>query len=259
MFVPSAMTCPSCGASSSPQQWAQSTGDPFACRKVCPDCGAEHDERDIPHRLRHVVVTMPRNRRNWRELASLRLRSSHDARAGEVVELKPVPRVSPARAGDRGYDVKAAAVAKCAGVSPDNRKNWAKPTSKRPALLRAGPGFTALDAVETAVFAKLTSVNQKLAADAWLALRTEVHELVLAGHDELWIMMSATGFGHRVAASASAAATRGAEDVAQAFHVVRTGRAIPVARKNFDALAAKLVPAQIRTATVSSIPRKRGR
>lgn len=136
----------------------------------------------------------------------------------------------------RGHPISASAVARCAGVDPARRSKWASGGNP---LVRPGPGFTEHDAVETAVLAALARANQKLARDAWLAVRRELRTLVLAGGSDIWLLLSMSGHGHGVTASAATAAEFAAES-AEPYRVLRVGDQIAEARHRFAREVAKL-------------------
>jgi hypothetical protein len=131
--------------------------------------------------------------------------------------------------------VPASVVAKCAGVDPDRRRKWAQGDDP---LVRPGPGLTDRDAVETAILAALARANQKVAPEAWRALRQDIRKLLIAGADDLWVLMSATGLGHGVAEGAEAAAVRAAESE-EAYHVIGLKERIVSTRARYSRMAAK--------------------
>lgn len=135
-----------------------------------------------------------------------------------------------------GHPLSASVVAKCAGVDPNRRAKWAR---RRPPLVRSGPLFTAHDAVETAILAALADANQKIAPDAWLAVRQDVRKLAMAGAEDLWVLVSATGFSHAVAMGPTTAAEIAAS-VGEVFHVVSVAGRVAAARERFEAEVAKL-------------------
>lgn len=130
----------------------------------------------------------------------------------------------------------AALVSKCAGVSPGNRRTWVR---RDPQLVRGGPRFTAHDAIETAIVGALADTTQKLGPAAWLAVRQDVRKLVLAGVEDLWILVSATGLSHSVATGPEEAARRAA-GAGEAYYVVSVRDRILDARARFEAEVAKL-------------------
>lgn len=131
-----------------------------------------------------------------------------------------------------GYKVSVSQLAWCGQVTGTRRTKWA---ARTPPLVRRGPKFTSLDAVETAIVGVLAGVNQKAAPAAWLAVRQEVRSLLLSGSDDLWILMSASGPSHAVATSSAAAAER-ARDLREPVWLVSTGGAIRCAQQRFQQL-----------------------
>jgi hypothetical protein len=144
----------------------------------------------------------------------------------------------------------ASVVAKCAGVDPGRRRKWAQGDDP---LVRPGPGFTDRDAVESAILGAMARANQKVAPDAWRAIRQDVRKLLLTGADDLWVLMSATGFGHAVAAGPEAAAARAA-DSEEAYHVISLRERIVLARARYEREAARLAT---RRATLAALGGRR--
>lgn len=103
---------------------------------------------------------------------------------------------------------------------------------RKPPLVRAGPQFTPHDAIETAIVALLADTNQKRAADAWLAVRNEVRQLILSGYESLWLVMSAQGSYTRLAKDTEDTATFAAAADGPVY-VVHLTPAIEKARSRF--------------------------
>jgi hypothetical protein len=128
-------------------------------------------------------------------------------------------------------NIPARRVAACGHVSPDTWRKWA---THDPPLVRNGPSFTSHDAVEAAIVGVLSRTNQKLAADAWLAVRAPVREHLLAGADDLWLVVGAQGalaVVSKGAARAAVAASKAGEPV----YMLPLRAAIKDARERFEA------------------------
>lgn len=87
-------------------------------------------------------------------------------------------------------DLTATDVAWCGCVDGPRRRSWAEA-----GRLKATPPFTEHDVLETAIAFSMTArgVSQKVATTAWGVLRPEVRKLLIAGHREPWLVISADG------------------------------------------------------------------
>jgi hypothetical protein len=140
-------------------------------------------------------------------------------------------------ASPAGYPIPAKHIAWCGGVQASRRAKWARTTKDRPALVRPGPLFTSHDAVETAVVAALAKVNQKVATAAWLAIRGDVRERLLAGDSDLWVLMSSDGPSHCIVQGATEAAET-ADSLGEALWTLRLAAQIGMSRQRFETVLA---------------------
>jgi hypothetical protein len=134
-----------------------------------------------------------------------------------------------------GYNVRAAAIAACAGCTDPRRRDWADA-----GLLRKKPPFQPHDAAETAILYTLAKrTNKNSAPQAWRAVRHEVRQLVMSGKTDLWIVMTKGGQSFPSEArvvDGAADAAEVAEELGGLVWLVHVADAMYKAKERFEKL-----------------------